>query len=372
MSRGNRECLAVDLVAGARPNFIKLAPVERAILAQDRLLTRIIHTGQHYDPTMNGVFFDELEIREPDVFLGVGSGTHGQQTARILERYEAHLLDGEPDGVVVFGDVNSTVACALAAIKLGVPVFHVEAGLRSFDRSIPEEINRILVDSISDLLLVSEPSGVANLEKEGVDASKVHLVGNVMIDSLSTAVARLDDSILDDQGVKPGEYGLVTMHRPSNVDDPSTLGSLLELFGDLAKQLRMVFPVHPRTRMAAERAGLLNLLDETPGLTTLPPLAYGDSLSLMRKARLVVTDSGGIQEETSFLRVPCVTLRDNTERPVTVTRGTNALVGNDGEKIRSAFDKIMKGDWPAGEDISLWDGRAAFRIASVIADWLEA
>jgi len=358
----------IDLVAGARPNFMKLAPVERALRTVDRIRARIVHTGQHYDPTMNDVFFDELGIPEPDIFLEVGSGSHGKQTARILERYESHLFSSPPDAVVVFGDVNSTVACALAAVKLRIPILHVEAGLRSFDRTMPEEINRVLVDAISDLLFVSEESGVVNLEGEGVDSCKIHLVGNVMIDTLANAVDRVDSAILDRLDVAPGEYALVTMHRPSNVDEPRTLERLLKFFGDLANDLPLVFPVHPRTRVAAEAAGLMGLLEDAPGVIHLPPIAYGDNLALMQRAKMVLTDSGGIQEETTFLGVPCLTLRENTERPVTLTQGTSVLVGNDPGRIRAEFEKVQRGEFRVGEGVDLWDGRCAERIAVIIEE----
>jgi UDP-N-acetylglucosamine 2-epimerase (non-hydrolysing) len=363
---------ALDLVAGARPNFMKLAPVHRALSAYEQLIPRIVHTGQHYDASMNDVFFAELEIPEPAVHLEVGSGSHGVQTARILERYEKHLLEARPAATVVFGDVNSTVACALAAVKLGVPVVHVEAGLRSFDRTMPEEINRILTDAISDLLLVSEPSGLENLKHEGIPDSKVRLVGNVMIDTLVRELERADDSVLERLGVKPGEYGLVTMHRPSNVDDPAVLERMLALFAELGKRLPLVFPVHPRTRDAAERAGLQRLLFNEACFRAVEPLSYRENLALMCQARVVLTDSGGMQEETTHLRVPCLTLRENTERPVTTQHGTSKLVGNDPQLIRAAFNDAINHDWSRGTEIPLWDGHAGERAATQIARQLLA
>jgi len=364
----------VDLVAGARPNFMKLAPVARAVAAQGRLAFRVVHTGQHYDAGMSDVFFAELGIPAPAVHLEVGSGTHGAQTARILERYEAHLLAAPPAAVVVFGDVNSTLACSLAAVKLGVPVVHVEAGLRSFDRTMPEEINRVVTDALASLLLVSEPSGLANLAREGVEASRTRLVGNVMIDTLlahlEAARARGTAASL---ALEPGGYALVTLHRPSNVDDPRTLAGLLDVLEELSETLPLVYPIHPRTLAAAERAGFLaRLRPGRPRLRCLPPQPYLDLLSLAAAARVVLTDSGGVQEETAVLRVPCLTLRDNTERPVTVELGTNRLVGSDPQRIRAAFADALAGRWPAGQDIPLWDGQAGARVGHEIAAWLGA
>ena len=362
----------LDLVAGARPNFMKLAAVQRAVAALGAQDFRIVHTGQHYDADMNDVFFQELGIPQPDYYLEVGSGSHGAQTARILERYEAHLVGHRPSATVVFGDVNSTVACALAAVKLGVPVVHVEAGLRSFDRTMPEEINRLLTDAIAGLLLVSEPSGIANLRREGVDDAKVRLVGNVMIDTLMEqlprarkleAAARLK--------LEPKGYGVVTLHRPSNVDDPAVLARLVGLLHELARELPLVFPVHPRTQSAARRLQLDPGLE--PGqerLVCLGPLPYLETVSLVSDAAVVMTDSGGLQEECSILGVPCLTLRENTERPITVELGTSRLVGNDGARIRQAFDDVRSGRWRQAQPIPHWDGHAGKRVAEALAGWL--
>jgi UDP-N-acetylglucosamine 2-epimerase (non-hydrolysing) len=362
----------LDLVAGARPNFMKLAPVARSLRALPELEFRIVHTGQHYDETMTDVFFDELEIPAPAVHLGVGSGSHGVQTARLIERYEAHLLSSRPAACVVFGDVNSTLASALAAVKLGVPVAHVEAGLRSFDRSMPEEINRLLTDAIGELLLVSEPSGVENLQREGIPTERVRLVGNVMIDSLRRHLPAARARGLGRRLQLPaGGYGFVTLHRPPNVDDPATLRRVLELLHELSRQLPLVFAVHPRTRASAERAGLHRLLTEDPSrLLCTVPLSYLDSLSLLADARLAITDSGGLQEETSVLGVPCLTIRENTERPITLELGTSRLVGNDPGRIREAFAAVLRGDWPAGREIPLWDGRAGERVARCLGEWV--
>ena len=362
----------VDLVAGARPNFMKLAPVVRA-LAETRAVTpRIVHTGQHYDEAMNDVFFQELRIPRPEVHLGVGSGSHGVQTARIIERYEAHLEQSRPHATVVFGDVNTTAACALAAVKLGVKVVHVEAGLRSFDRTMPEEINRLVTDVISDLLLVSEPSGVTNLRNEGVPDAKVRLVGNVMIDTLKVELERAGERRTAEKlGLAAGGYGFVTLHRPSNVDDPATLKGLVDLLHEISQRLPLVFAVHPRTLASAKKAGIADRLAEGQArLVCLGPLPYHESLSLVAGASVVLTDSGGLQEETSVLHVPCLTLRENTERPVTVELGTSRLVGNDPARIRPAFDEIMAGQWPKGAEIPLWDGRAGERVAREIVGWI--
>jgi UDP-N-acetylglucosamine 2-epimerase (non-hydrolysing) len=361
----------LDLVAGARPNFMKLAPVVHGLHEHPGITLRIIHTGQHYDPAMTDVFFRDLGIPAPDVHLNVSSGTHGAQTARIIERYEAHLLEQRPTGTVVFGDVNSTVACALAAVKLGVPVAHVEAGLRSFDRTMPEEINRILTDVLADLLLVSEPSGVTNLEREGIDRAKVRLVGNVMIDTLvaqlPTARERRTAQRL---GLDGRQYGFVTLHRPSNVDDAATLGKLLRLMHELSRSMPLVFAMHPRTSGAAQRMGLESLV--APGQSDficIGPQTYIDTLSLVSGASVVLTDSGGLQEETSVLRVPCLTLRENTERPITITHGTSRLVGNDPVEIQRAFSDVLSGTWGDGQPIPLWDGKAGERVAIELAAW---
>lgn len=350
---------------------MKLAPVVRGLRDHPDLTARIVHTGQHYDPSMTDVFFRDLGIPAPDVHLDVGSGTHGAQTARILERYESHLMERRPSGTVVFGDVNSTVACALAAVKLAVPVAHVEAGLRSFDRTMPEEINRLLTDAVADLLLVSEPSGVTNLRREGVADAKIRLVGNVMIDSLFSQlpVARSRETAAA-LGLDGRRYGFVTLHRPSNVDDPARLSELLHLLHELADRLPLVFAVHPRTSNAAKRIGLESLV--APGqddLICVGPQSYIDTVSLVSGAEVVLTDSGGIQEESSVLRVPCLTLRENTERPITVTLGTSRLVGNDPVRIRSAFADVLEARWSEGQAIPLWDGKAGDRVAAELVSW---
>ena len=362
---------AVHLVAGARPNFMKLAPVQRALAARGTMRVVIVHTGQHYDHGMNDVFFEELGIPAPDIHLGVGSAPHGAQTGRILERYEAALMEARPAAVLVFGDVNSTIACALAAVKLGIPVAHVEAGLRSFDRTMPEEINRILTDAIADVLFVTERSGRENLEREGIGPEKIRMVGNVMIDTLRRELERA--RALESWralGYEPGGYGLVTMHRPSNVDEADTLERMLRTLGELSVRLPLVFPMHPRTRAAVDAFGLGHVLDDAPGLRVMEPVPYRENLCLMASAKVVLTDSGGMQEEASILGVPCLTMRENTERPITVERGSCRLVGNDPDRIVAAFDDVMAGRWRAPEEIPLWDGRAAERIAEEVERWV--
>jgi len=356
------------LVAGARPNFIKLAPLVWILNSRRDVPFLVVHTGQHYDHAMSQAFFDVLEIPEPDVNLEVGSGEQNVQTARILERFDALLKVQSPSAVVVFGDVNSTLACSLAAAKRLIPVVHVEAGLRSFDRTMPEEINRLVTDSLSDLLLVSENSGLLNLQKEGIREDKVRMVGNIMIDSLirmqSKAIERQTPARL---GVKAGQYALLTMHRPSNVDDPGILLRLLNLFSDLSQMIPIVFPAHPRTKKQMELIGYAL----PANLLMVEPVDYLDSLCLQLHARMVMTDSGGIQEETSYLGVPCLTLRRNTERPVTVEMGTSTIVGDDEKLIRENFDLIMAGQYKHGQPIPFWDGHTAERVADCLNQLLQ-
>ena len=362
--------MRVLLVAGARPNFMKIAPLCRALDEAGGFDRVLVHTGQHYDEAMSRVFFGELEIPRPDVDLGVGSGTHARQTADVMVRFEPVVLEHRPHVVVVVGDVNSTLACSLTAAKLHVPVAHVEAGLRSFDPEMPEEINRRVTDTISDLLFVSEPSGVANLLREGVAADRVHHVGNVMIDTLLRHRERARQrGGVDRFGVAAGGYALLTLHRPSNVDDPEVLRRILDALEVVADRIPVVFPVHPRTQAALERSGLDARVASLAGVRRLEPLGYLDFLALMSDSMVVLTDSGGIQEETTVLGVPCLTLRENTERPATIDEGTNTLVGSDPGRIVSAFEAITKGEGKRGRTPALWDGQAARRIAGVLAAW---
>jgi len=356
-------------VVGARPNFMKVAPLHRALEADSGFESLIVHTGQHYDEQMSDVFFRQLELPEPDRYLGVGSGSHAQQTARIMTAFEPIVEDEQPDLVVVVGDVNSTVACALVATKLHVPVAHVEAGLRSGDRRMPEEINRIVTDRIADYLFVTEQSGIDNLRREGVADEKIFFVGNLMIDSLVRFREKAaETSILVDLGVTPDAYVLMTMHRPSNVDHEDGLRKLLEIIEGIAAERPLVFPMHPRTRSRFETFGLLDALTSVHQLTLLEPLGYLEFLRLMEKAAVVVTDSGGIQEETTFLQVPCLTLRENTERPVTVDMGTNELMPLEPRRIVQRVGHLVTAALRA-DPPPKWDGQTARRIVNVLRDF---
>ena len=350
-------------VAGARPNFMKIAALLRELRGRAGFETFLVHTGQHYDEAMSEGFFRDLGIQAPDANLGVGSGSHAIQTAEVLGRIEPLIARERPDVVVVVGDVNSTLAGALAAVKLGVPVAHVEAGLRSFDRSMPEEVNRLLTDAISNWLFVTEPSGEENLRREGIEPQRIHHVGNVMIDTLLAHVERARTlDTLDRFGLEPRGYAVLTLHRPSNVDDPARLAALFDVLEEIHERLPIVFPVHPRTEEAiASRLGGRRLRLRTSG-----PLGYLDFLRVVESARLVLTDSGGIQEETTVLGVPCLTLRENTERPITVTQGTNRIVGSDPGNIRAEVEKVLGGETRPRRIPELWDGTAARRIADVL------
>lgn len=352
-------------IAGARPNFMKVAPVIRG-LEERGVPAFLVHTGQHYDPAMSATFFSDLGLREPDVHLEVGSASHAVQTARVMERLEPVIEERRPDLVVVVGDVNSTLAGALVCAKVGVPVAHVEAGLRSFDRTMPEEINRLLTDQVSDLLFTTSPEAETNLIREGVRAESIHFVGNPMIDSLERHLERARGSdTLSRLGLDGQQYGLVTLHRPSNVDDPDVLAGVLGALADVAREVPLVFPAHPRTVKMIHHFGLAH----ADGVWMIEPVGYIDFLRLMADARIVLTDSGGIQEETTVLGVPCLTIRENTERPITIEMGTNRLVGSDPDRIRSEALASLKGPRPAVVRPPLWDGKAGERIAGVIAAW---
>jgi UDP-N-acetylglucosamine 2-epimerase (non-hydrolysing) len=363
-------------VVGARPNFMKIAPI-MAALRQTSLDARLVHTGQHYDVAMNQRFFEQLGIPNPDIDLEVGSASHAVQTAEIMRRFEPVMDAEQPSAVLVVGDVNSTIACALVAAKKGVKVVHVEAGLRSFDRSMPEEVNRVLTDQISDLLFTTEREALANLTREGINPDQVCFVGNVMIDTLRSCLLRAiapAQTLADASDPEvflnnPNGYGVLTLHRPSNVDDAAVLERLLRVLSEISRDLPLVFPVHPRTRSMIDKAGLSALLD-SPRFCCLPPQGYLEMLGLMQGARLALTDSGGVQEETTALGVPCLTLRENTERPITVTEGTNTIVGADPERILSATQEVLAHGGKAGRIPEYWDGRAAERIATVLANWL--
>jgi len=358
-------------VVGARPNFIKISPVHKAFQKYNgTIVHKICHTGQHFDEKMSKIFFDELEMPKPDFYLGISGGSHAGQTARIMIEFEKILLEEKPDMIIVPGDVNSTMAASIVASKLGIPIAHVEAGLRSFDRTMPEEINRLVTDALSDLLFITEDSGIQHLRHEGIDKKKIHFVGNVMIDSLISYLPKIDQSeILTELGIEKQKYILVTFHRPANVDDPAYLKELINLLNDFSAYGHVVFPVHPRTRNNFEEN---NLLDKFAGdVLLLDPIGYLDFLHLTKNASLVVTDSGGIQEETTFLGVQCITVRDNTERPVTVDIGTNHLIGKDLKKVKASVASIMEGNVKKGKVPELWDGKAAERIASIVSNYLK-
>lgn len=365
-ARGRRA--EIHLVAGARPNFMKIAPLLTRLEEQPGFRPTLIHTGQHYDDTMSRAFFEDLELRPPDVNLEVGSGSQAGQTGRIMSAYERLVLDRPPDLVMVVGDVNSTVACSLVAAKLHIPVAHVEAGLRSFDRSMPEEINRILTDAISDFLFTTCSDADRNLLREGIAPEKVFFVGNVMIDSLMRVREKAGRSdVLGRLGLEDRGFALMTLHRPSNVDQEDTLRGILTAVERVQKHLPVVFPVHPRSRKMFGRFGLEDRIAGLDGLRLIDPLGYIDFVRLMDRARLVLTDSGGIQEETTVLGIPCLTLRQNTERPVTVDRGTNRLVGSDPERIVAETERILKEDLPGTHRPPLWDGGAADRIVTILS-----
>ncbi len=351
-------------VVGARPNFMKVAPIWRELTNRGRCHLTLVHTGQHYDDNMSKVFFDDLELPRPDVYMGVGSASHAAQTARIMTEFEQVLLDRKPDLVVVVGDVNSTLACTLVAVKMGVAVAHVEAGLRSFDRRMPEEINRMVTDILADILFTTSPEAETHLVNEGVDKAKIHFVGNVMIDSLRFYADSADEStVLDDLGLKKKAYGLVTLHRPSNVDDPSVFRPIIDALVAIGADCPLLFPVHPRTRKMIEDIGL----DIPEGrMRLLPPVGYLDFLALMTYSSIVLTDSGGIQEETTALGVPCLTIRENTERPITIDVGTNTLVGMNRDKIVAVAKRALSVGVGDSRIPDLWDGKAASRIADII------
>ncbi len=364
-------------IVGARPNFMKIAPIMSAFARMgEKVQATLLHTGQHYDVAMNHQYFEALGIPSPDINLEIGSGSHAVQTAAVMTHFEPALDAAQASAVLVVGDVNSTLACALVATKKGIPVIHVEAGLRSYDRAMPEEINRILTDQISDLLYTTEASALGNLTREGIAAERVRFVGNVMIDTLRSNLPRAIGlpQILEAHGRSDFQhaqgYAVLTLHRPSNVDDPEVLRRLLETVRTISATLPVVFPLHPRTRGMIEKFGLAELID-IPQVLQLPPMGYLEMLGLMQNARLVLTDSGGIQEETTALGVPCVTLRNNTERPITVEQGTNTIAGNDPEKILAIFRDVIEHGGKGGRVPEFWDGHAADRIAQDLCAWLD-
>jgi len=363
--------LKVINVVGARPNFMKVAPIVGEMKRREHeFAPLVVHTGQHYDSMMSDAFFRDLDIPEPDVHLEVGSGSHAVQTAAVMERFEPVLLREKPDWVLVVGDVNSTLAAALVCVKLGVKVGHVEAGLRSRDRTMPEEINRLLTDQIADLLFTPSEDANENLRAEGIPEERMRLVGNVMIDSLFQQLARAkESSVRQVLGINDQEYGVLTLHRPSNVDNPDTLARIIGALEEIGESLPIVFPVHPRTRKALAEFGFEKRIQSNRSLRMIDPLGYLDFLGLYSRARLVLTDSGGLQEETTVLGIPCLTLRDNTERPITVEMGTNTMVGTDPDKIASAAFAALNGSIIEGRRIPpLWDGNTADRILDALVE----
>jgi len=370
----------VVLVVGARPNFMKISPIMDEISKHSERFSQIlVHTGQHYDEDMSHIFFKDLKIPKPDLYLGAGSGIHAEQTGKIMMEFEKVLLREKPDLVLVVGDVNSTLACSIASVKLCMPVAHVEAGLRSFDRSMPEEINRIVADSLSDFLFTTCEDANDNLKQESIDEEKIYFVGNVMIDTLIKfkSEARSKATIKIDKK----DYALLTLHRPSNVEDKDVFGNILQALQEISKRIPIIFPVHPRTQKQIKAFGYeeyFNLLDLNSAsslnlkssINLLPPLSYLEFLNLMSNAKFVLTDSGGIQEETTILGIPCLTLRANTERPITIREGTNTLVGRDKEKIITEGLKILNGKKKTGKIPELWDGKTAQRIVQVLNEKL--
>jgi UDP-N-acetylglucosamine 2-epimerase (non-hydrolysing) len=362
-------------VVGARPNFMKIAPLIAEYNRYENVSSILVHTGQHYDEIMSNLFFRELDIPEPDINLEVGSASHAVQTAEIMKRFEPVLIDNKPDVVVVVGDVNSTIACGLVTVKSGVKLVHIEAGLRSGDRTMPEEINRVLTDSISDLLFCTEQSGVDNLIKEGIAKEKIHLVGHVMIDTLLNNLEKAKKSTIIERLRKKGHidgnaFVMLTMHRPSNVDNPKVFSRILDALEVIQKDTPILFPIHPRTRKNLTALNLKDRMDSLPNIHLMEPIGYLDFLKLNSCAKAVLTDSGGIQEETTVLKVPCITLRENTERPITVQIGSNQIVGTDPEKIIAAYRNATSGNWREPQIPPLWDGKAAQRIVKILLEEL--
>jgi UDP-N-acetylglucosamine 2-epimerase (non-hydrolysing) len=357
-------------VVGARPNLMKIAPLMAEMTRFADIEPILLHTGQHYDDRMSQVFFDELDIPRPDIYLGVGSNTHAQQTAQIMTAFEDVIGANRPDLVVVVGDVNSTLACTVTAAKLNVPVAHVEAGLRSNDRTMPEEINRLVTDVLSDLLFTTSRDADENLIREGVAPVKIHIVGNVMIDTLEKHRARAEKLGTPEKfGLHQGEYALLTLHRPSNVDDPKIFAGILSALETIQQDIPILFPAHPRTYKRISEFGFQSRFEAATNIQIVDPLSYFQILDMMMHAKLVLTDSGGLQEETTIFGVPCLTIRENTERPVTITEGTNILVGTDPLKILTETRTILAGKSKSGRTPELWDGHASERIVKIIQDW---
>lgn len=359
-------------VVGTRPNLIKMAAIAHAMSGCSQIQQTLVHTGQHYDDKMSQVFFDQLDIPRPDIYLGIGSGSHAQQTARVMVEFERVITDRRPDLVLVVGDVNSTLACALVAVKEHLRLAHVEAGLRCFNRAMPEEINRVLTDALADYLFCTSRQACTNLQREGIAQERIFFVGNVMIDTLLRHRERaLQLDVLSPLGLKPGGYALLTLHRPANVDDPGVLRGILHALSEIQTHIPIMFPVHPRTLRRLREFNLIGMLDSTPGVKLVEPMGYLEFLNAMANSRFVLTDSGGIQEETTVLGVPCLTLRNETERPETVTEGTNQVIGCDPNRIIAESRRILDGDYKLGHHPELWDGKAAYRIVQILTEVLS-
>ena len=358
-------------IVGARPNFMKIAPLMRELSYNNKIETILLHTGQHYDEKMSHLFFNELSIPQPQINLEVGSDTQAKQVAKIMERFDETCDDIKPDAILVVGDVNSTMACSLVASKRGIKIIHLEAGLRSFDREMPEEINRLVTDALADLLLTPSDDATDNLFKEGVAPTKIFKVGNIMIDTLYQYMPLAQQSkILDYMGLIPQSYSLITLHRPSNVDGVEQLSSILNTFCEISKKIKIVFPIHPRTNKNIDEFGLRNITDAHPNLILTEPLGYFDFQKLMLNSKFVLTDSGGVQEETTALKIPCMTLRKNTERPVTVWEGSNELIGNDMDKLLHYAEKAINNEWKESSIPDMWDGKTSERVVKVIEEQL--
>jgi len=357
--------IRIHLIAAARPNFMKVAPLFHALRSEPWAETRIVHTGQHYDPNMSAAFFRDLRLPDPDIHLGIGSGTHAHQMGGVMQAYEETCAREQPDWIVVVGDVNSTAACAIVGAKAWIPVIHLEAGLRSRDRRMPEEINRLVTDAIADVLWTPSLDANENLRAEGVPDSRIDFVGNIMIDSFEMLRGRIESDTTSSSLMPQDEpYGVVTLHRPSNVDERGMLECIVDSLIEVGRRLRLAFPVHPRTRRRLEEFGLLSRLEACPRVVLLEPLGYIAFMNLVTRAHAAITDSGGIQEETTYLSIPCLTLRDTTERPITVTHGTNRLV--ESHQLASAIDEVLGGHWPRPPPPMLWDGRTASRCAAAL------
>ncbi len=359
-------------VVGARPNFMKIAPVMSAMEKSTRIEPLLLHTGQHYDAKMSSLFFDELNIRKPDIYLGVGSDTHAKQVAKIMDKFDDIAAEYKPDAILVVGDVNSTMACSIVAAKLGIKIIHLEAGLRSYDRTMPEEINRIVTDSLADLLLTPSEDGTTNLLKEGINPSKIHLVGNIMIDTLFHFLPLCEKSnIMNTLNLSKDDFALVTLHRPSNVDEKESLEAILNTLNIIQQKIKIVFPVHPRTTHKIKDFGLETLVSSMQNLTITEPIGYLDFQKLMSNSKFVITDSGGIQEETTALKIPCITVRENTERPITIWEGSNELAGTDMKKVLQLSEKALNNQWKSSTIPALWDGKTSSRVVNAIEDYFN-